>query len=211
MEDSQEDPQNGSQRHYIFALLLAIITALVFFVWVAIPVIDTQLVYGYPRIASSPGPNTFVDTRSTVFTVFIALLAVNGLLPFLLMTAIQENKVGEWGAVHVFVSGLAVFINFVVFLFLAVTWFATCNNGWGVTNTACHDPRYCCANFAINLQALALCPNSGMCTPDVITSELSASGSYKGHFAFSLIFLVTSWVNIAVNRRLVVYGALETS
>jgi len=125
------DATDGKQRHFIFALLMAIFTALIFFIWVAIPVVNTQLVYGYPRIASLPGPNTFVDTRSTVFTVFIALLAINGLLPYLLMTAIQENKVGEWGAVHVFVSGLSVFINFVVFLFLAVTWFATCNNGLG--------------------------------------------------------------------------------
>ena len=78
-------------------------------------------------------------------------------------------------------------------------------------NTACHDPRYCCANFAVNLNALDLCPNNGMCTPDVVISQLSASGAWKGHFWFSLIFLVTAWVHIAINRRLVVYKALEIS
>lgn len=125
------DEVGGSQRHFIFAVLMAIVTGLVFFVWVTIPVINSQFVYGYPRIASLPGPNTFVDTRTTVFTIFIGFLSINGLLPYLLMTAVQENKVGEWGAVHVFVSGLAVFINFVVFLFLGVTWIFTCNNGLG--------------------------------------------------------------------------------
>lgn len=211
LDDEDVMETDGAQRHYIFALLWAVFTGLVFFVWVAVPVINSQFVYGYPRIASLPGPNTFVDTRSTAYTVFIALLAVNGLLPYLLMTAVQENKVGEWGAVHTAVSGLAVFLNFVVFLFLAVTWFVTCNNGLGVSNTACHDPRYCCANFAINTKALDLCPNNGMCTPDVTISDLSASGPYKAHFWFSLIFLVTAFFHLSVNRRLVVYRALEIS
>lgn len=209
LDEDELSETNGSQRHFIFGLIMAIVTALVFFIWVAIPVLNSQFVYGYPRIASLPGPNAFVDTRSTVFTVFIGLLAINGLLPYLLITALQENKIGEFGAVHVFVSGLSVFINFIVFLFLAVTWFISCNNGLGVTNTACHDPRYCCSNFAVNSAAMDLCPNNGMCTPDVVFRDLSASGPYQAHFWFSLIFLVTAWLHIAVNRRLVVYRALE--
>lgn len=204
-----DNDRPGMQRHYIFGLLAALVTAIIFFIWVAVPVINSQFVYGYPRIASIPGPNTFVNTRSTAYTVAIALLAINGLLPFLLMTAIQENKVGEWGAMHTFISAAAVFINVGVFLFLAFTWFAMCNNGLGVANTSCQDPRYCCANYAINLRARDLCPNNGICTPDVASTELSISGAYLAHFWFSLIFIFTSWGHIAVNKRLVVYGVLQ--
>ena len=109
--------KDGMQRHYTFALLASIITALIFFVWVTIPVLNSQFIYGYPRIAtSSPGPGTFVDTRTKIYTIFIGLLAINGILPYLLMTAIQENTTGEWGAVHIFFSGVSVFVNFAVFL-----------------------------------------------------------------------------------------------
>lgn len=204
--------ENGMQRHYIFGLLAAVITGLIFFIWVAIPVLNSQFVYGYPRIAtSSPGPGALVNTRTSVYTIFIGLLAINGILPYLLMTAIQENDVGEWGAIHVFFSGVCVFVNFAVLLFLAFTWCAFCNNSLGITNTACQDPRYCCVNFAANSQALKICPNNGMCHPDVTSDELSISGPYAGHFWFSLIFLGTSWAHIAINKRLVVYGALNVN
>ena len=200
---------NGMQRHYTFGLLAALITGIIFFVWVTIPVLNSQFIYGYPRIATSnPGPGKPVNTRSAVYTIFIGLLALNGILPYLLMTAIQENEAGEWGAIHVFFSGLCVFVNFAVFLFLAFTWCAFCNNGLGILNTACQDPRYCCANFAANAQALEICPNNGLCSPDVSAADLSISGPYYAHFWFSLIFLVTSWVHIAINKRLVVYQVL---
>ena len=207
-DDDDMGGGGGSQKHHIVAMLAAMITALIFFVWVAVPVLNSQFVYGYPRIASLPGPNTFVDTRTTVFTIAIGLMAINGLLPYLLMTAVQENKVGEWGGIHVLFSGLAVFINVVVFLFLAITWCITCNNGLGISNTACQDPRYCCANFAINTKALLLCPNNGICTPDVSVSELGASNPYKGHFGFSLIFLFTAGAHLYINKRLTIYGVL---
>lgn len=200
---------DGKSRHHVFALLAALVTGLIFFVWVSIFVVNTQYVHGYPRIHANPGPNDFVSTRGTVYTVFIALLFFNGMLPYLLITAVTDEKVGELGALHSAVSALCVFIDFVVLLGLLVFAGFWCNNGIGLRNTPCNDPRACCALFGESVFARMLCPNSNICTPDVTRLELGVSGIYWGHVAFAAIFLVTAYVHLGVNRRLVVYGVLE--
>ena len=198
------------QRHYALALVFALLTQILFFVWLAVPALNSQYVYGYPRIGSNPGPGTFVDTRTSVFAIVVGLLIINVLPPILLMTAVQLNDVSEIGAIHSIISGTCVFINIGVFLFVGITWFATCNNGLGIWNTACHDPRYCCPNYAINPSALLLCPNNAGCYPRVEYRDLTASGAYKGHFWFSLVFALTAWWHVATNQRLVIYGVLQT-
>lgn len=198
------------QRHYASALLAALITQIIFFIWLAVPVANTQLAFGYPRIGSIPGPGVFVDHRITVYTVFVGLLLLNGLLPFLLMTAVQQNDVSELGALHSFISAVLVIMNTIIFLFIGITWFVTCNNGMGSGNTACHDPRYCCANYALNSDTRELCPNNAGCSPAVESRNLVASSAWKGHFVFSAVFALTAWGHLAVNRRLAVYGVLET-
>lgn len=198
------------KRARILVLLTALASTLVFFAWLSFFALNTQIVHEYPSMSSLPGPNEFVSARGTFFAVFLCFFSFNVLPSFLFLTALEQRSVGEWAALHRFITGALAWLNVALLLISLFMVAFLCNNGWGALNTPCHADGFCCALFAdAYVIAAGICSNAGLCSPDVTRPELAASYVYWGHVGAAFVFFWIALGQAQYNKWLVKKGILE--
>lgn len=186
--------------------------------WVALPLLNTLYVYGYPLIHIAPSPGSFVSTLYSYQWVMILFMTFN-IFPGLLLMFVMLTKKGftffYWTTVIVMTLTLITTLVFCgMFIFDCnwpnyswLSWLQWLRNLLGslpIGESLCNDYKWCCKHFA---EAPSLCANVTPCIPEV--TNLNASGEFVQHIIFSIWFGIMDYALIWTGWRLKRYGVVN--
>lgn len=158
-------------------LAIAAVHLFLIFLWLAIPVLNTRHIYGFPNVSNPNIPGPLVDTRFGIVWWLVWLIGLQAVLPFLVVTGMIYPKVAR------LIRGASI-VLFVLYAVLVIAWviisLGYCNASVTSGNMVCNDVLYCCVYNCEN------CPVGG-CTPSVTARELQSSTEWGWH-GFMLFF-----------------------
>ena len=185
------------------AVLFAVLSIALLFVWVGIVVLKLNFTHGYPNLAAPPGPGPFASTRYQVAWWFIAIAMLNLLLPYLFLWGAMDDESALGPALHLAFSSVVTIVSFVAFVALGIIWLFYCNVSWS-GGSVCNDERYCCVYFA---EYINLCPNTIPCPDGPMTrAQLSANPNFVATFVLMGVFVVVGIFHVVLNGRMRKYG-----
>jgi len=175
-----------------------------FLYWVAVPLLNTVYILGYPLIAIPPGPGDF---KSTLYgyqwwMLWLLILNIIPIILFLIALLARKNAFTPW--LHYWVTFIVLLTTLIAAVSLGMIWIFDCNYFY-TGGSICNDYRWCCEFFA---SAPDICPNVAPCPT---SPNLSANGEFIQHFIFAIVFLFFGGVHIWLNWRMKKYGVFYSS
>ena len=188
---------DSKREGLLLGTIFVIINFGVFLYWVAVPLLNTLYINGYPRFAIPPSPNSFESTLYGYqwWMVWLLVLNVFPIGLFVIAMTTNNNFFAPW--LHDWTAVIVIILSLIVTLVFGGVWIFNCN--WGYSGESlCADYRWCCVFYAM---APTLCGNTTPCTAD-----LTINSEFLQHFIFSIVFWVFAGIQIWLNRRLRRYG-----
>jgi hypothetical protein len=196
------EPAAPPIRVYIGVTLFILMSAILYWYWLAFVCVNAQFPEFYPRLGSElPGPwfSTLYGENWDWWIYWLTNL--NALPPMLLAMAVTHNKLREYAYAHAFVCVWIMLENLFVIIVGAIRWIGWCNNSNSAAATACNSYLWCCVYWPN-----AWCPNNGACTFSsgaiVTSADLHRNSEMTQTWAFAFVFFVMAVWHIKVNYSL---------
>lgn len=169
-----------------FAIVVAWLTAAIFFYWISFPVLNSRMANEGPKGI----PVGYYGNTITWWLIF--LMIPFGLLPIILMWSILVPQSMLRADFHLLFTILVGFVLVIVcaigYLVIALFY---CNSTISTTSIPCNDARFCC----VYTDSVNDCPQPAVpCSPLVSVGELDVSWEWKQHGYFSLAFFLIAIV-----------------
>lgn len=198
-------------RHWAGATAFCLFSAVVYFLWMVVPFLNTQYTDGIPQLGIPlPANQTqkYLSARYGWDWVHVLLLAFNALLPMTLAWAMTNNRIEAYSRLHRWLSMLFLIINLWVLAVLSWRWFWTCNNSYSGMQSACNDYRWCCVYFPSEW-----CPNVNVCGYDVpadmTSGQLARNAEMTYHWIAGFVFFIMAAWHTSINRDMREFGVLH--
>ena len=175
-----EDDSEITKRIRVISYSMVILNLILFIIWAAFPLL-----------------NTIHNVPNSISFWLLFIVSLNGLLPYLLLSALSIPSQIYRTDIHTVVSWALLILNVlcaIAFTIIMLTLTNTTASG----SLSFNDPRWDCAFTVI-------------CNPSVQISELTIPPELIAHLAFSIIFAVIAMLNLGINRLIRVYGVVYQS
>lgn len=198
--EEQEEWTVASVGDYAGATAFAFFCASIWYFWAGFNLVNTIYVHEFTSLNMfNSGRYNWVDWWG------VWLLIWNVSLPMIFALAITYANVRVWSRIHGFLSYLSIVATILSFVFLTIGWIGFCNNSGSGIHSACNDYQWCGVYFA---SAGGFCTN-GIPFPGLTAGNLIRNEQMTIHWIYTFVGLITSFLNILMNREFREYGILK--